>query len=152
MSCSDCTYGDGSGSGYGSGYGDGSGDGYGYGSGDGSSDGPGEGDGDGDEENAQRYFGLLLQSFEPQNAERICFWNSTADGRPANGGSANPVSVGEVQRMAGPLKLCGPHALHGTMRPTAWRGERTWVVALREPVMEMEDKLGSLERRIVADL
>jgi hypothetical protein len=38
------------------------------------------------------------------------------------------------------------------MNPQKWKGARTWVVALREPVETDDDKLGSLERRIVADL
>jgi len=145
-------YGDGNGCGYGDGDGNGCGDGYGYGYGYGDGYGDGYGSGSGYEKNAQNYFDQLVSAFRPQEGERLCFWNSTEDGLPANGGDGGPVAVGAVQRVEGPLKLCGPGALHGTMLPTKWNGNRTWVVALKEPVIEEGDKLGSLERRIVADL
>jgi hypothetical protein len=128
-------YGSGSGSGSGDGYGDGYGDGDGYGSGGGS----------------KVYFQALLAPYS-QGAGVIAFWRSRLDGTPANGGVGDPVKVGDVQEVAGPLRLCGARALHATFNPQKWKGERWWIVELAHPVESDTDKLGSLRRRIVADL
>jgi hypothetical protein len=158
-------YGDGYGSGYGYGYsyGSGDGDGYGYGYGYGYSYGSGDGDGDGygdgygygygygyGEESKSYWQAVLAQYRQPNTT--ICFWRSNKDGTPANGGEGTKAVVGLVEEIKGPLKLCTRNALHGTLNPKRWRGERWWVVALHEPVQEDEDKFGSLKRTFIADL
>ncbi len=142
-------YGSGDGSGDGSGYGDGSGDGYGsgYGSGDGSGDGYGSGSGE-----RSAYLAEVLEHYPcPQNAV-LAFWRSDTAGRPANGGDGEAVAVGLHQTLSGPLAVCTKNALHATYDPEKWKGERWWVVALHLPIQEDTNKLGSLERTIVADL
>ena len=129
----------------------GSGSGYGSGSGDGSGDGSGYSDGSGDGSGSKDYFAALLAPFAVPDAV-VAFWRSNSDGTPANGGSMPPAAVGLTQEVPGPLRLCGPNALHATLDPGAWKGDRWWVVALHRPVIEQEDKLGSLKRTIVADL
>jgi len=82
----------------------------------------------------------------------IALWRSSLQGTPSNGGVSAPVKIGDVQTVEGPLRLCGSGALHATMKPDKWKGERWWIVALKEPVIKEEDKMGSLEREILADL
>ena len=124
--------GSGSGSGYGYGYGDGYGDGYGYGS---------------------EYFKMLLFSYTPQAGEVLCFWRSIRDGVACNGGTTDRKRVpGDIESVEGPLAICTPRALHGTMNPEKWKGDYWWIVALREPVQQQDDKLASLSRRMVACL
>src|SRR5690348_9034405 len=128
------SYGSGSGSGSGSGYGDGSG--YGYG------DGSGYGDGD---------LNLFLNSYQKGGCV-MAFWRSNEDGSPSNGGTGGPRKLGQVETITGPLTLCTKNALHGTLEPKNWKGDRWWIVALYEPVQSEGDKIGSLKREIVADL
>jgi len=141
-------YGYGYGSGYGSGdgYGDGSGDGYGDGYGYGYGYGDGYGDGD-----VTEYIAALLSEHERPDAV-IAVWRSTKDGHPANGGDSLAVTIGLVQEVKGPLALCSSRALHGTLMPHKWKGERWWIVALHHPVQIQDDKIGSLKRTIIADL
>jgi hypothetical protein len=128
-------YGDGDGSGYGSGNG-----GYGYG---------GSGNGDGER---KQYLQVIMEPFAQPEAE-IAFWRSDAEGNPVNGGSFSvPVSVGRVEEIKGPLKICTNRALHGTLDPKQWKGERWWIVALHHPVQIQGDKIGSLKRTILCDL
>jgi len=154
-------YGDGDGYGYGSGYGygDGSGygDGYGYGYGDGSGD--GDGYGDGDLKEATLGFVAMLPKKRRAHAKKllrtgakIAYWRSGKDARPSNGGHAEPVDVGTIQKIEGPLKICTATALHATYRLDKWNGDRIWLVALKGEVVEQEDKLGALEREILAEL
>jgi hypothetical protein len=139
----------GSGYGYGDGYGDGDGDGY----GDGYGDGDGDGDGDGYEKNRLIYFAALLAPYDRSKDRRVMFWRSRPDGTSANGGnSRTKASVGLTEEVSGPLRLCSANALHGTLNPGKWEGERWWVVELHEPVATESDKSGSLKRTIVADL
>jgi len=155
--------GSGSGSGYGSGYGYGSGDGsgYGYGSGDGSGSGYGYGDGDGSKE----YRVAVIDTFaslwpEPQRdrlanlrnqGATIAFWKSNRHAKPCNGGTDFTAFTGLVQEVQGPLALHGPHALHATLNPHQWKGERLWIVALLGKVVEAEHKLGALKREILGE-
>jgi hypothetical protein len=149
-------YGDGDGYGYGDGYGDGSGSGSGYGDGSGYGSGYGDGDGDGSGSGSGYETKVYLDSFlTGADVEEGCtavFWRSDADGKPCNGGSGPAVTVGMVQEIAGPLQVCTKQALHGTRSPGEWKGERWWLVALYPPIQEQEDKLGSLKRKILADL
>jgi len=142
------------------GSGDGDGDGYGYGSGSGYGDGSGYGYGDG------AYWRLGLRSFLSrlsdtqqlrartieQAGARLAFWCSSTDGRPANGGQCDPVTVGTVHREKGPLRdECGPGQLHGTLIPTKWRGERWWIVALIGEVRGDDEKHWALEREVIGE-
>ena len=127
-------------SGYGDGDGDGSGSGYAYGSGEG-------------------YFAAILSdsvsgriSALLESGAKLAFWRSDSNGKPCNNGTGLARTVGMVEELPGPLKLCGPGALHGTLQPWKWKGERLWVVLLYPPVEESEDKLGSLKREIVAEI
>ena len=148
-------YGSGSGSGYGYGYGDGSG--YGYGSGSGS--GYGYGSGDGSLKEAVSGFIAYLPKEQKARAlklqksgAKIAYWKSDKKGQPSNGGRSDPVHVGLVQKIEGPLEICSCRALHATYVPSKWNGERIWLVALIGKVVEQEDKLGALEREILAEI
>ena len=106
-------YGNGDGSGYGDGdgYGSGSGDGYGYGYSYGYSDGSKE---------AIRTFLAMVPKIQGARARKLvregaklAYWRSNKDGKPANGGQAEPVAIGTVQETAGPLNLCrARHVAH----------------------------------------
>ena len=152
----------GDGDGSGSGSGDGSGSGYGYGSGygDGSGDGSGSGSGSGYGygELFQEYADLLLFEYAgARGAELVeqgcvlAFWKSKADGTPANGGSGGARKAGMIEEIKGPLRLCGPGALHATQSLNNWSGERIWVVALYPPIAVQPDKIGSLKREIICE-
>ena len=82
---------------------------------------------------------------------KVCYWRSTAGGRPCNGGSGPPVSVGTVTLIPGPLELCGSGALHATLIPPKWKGERVWIVALIGEVIGDDEKYGALEREILGE-
>jgi len=62
------------------------------------------------------------------------------------------VYAGLVQKIEGPLQICSRRALHATYVPSKWNGERIWLVALIGGVVEQEDKLGALEREILAEI
>ena len=135
--------GSGSGSGYGYGYGDGSG--YGYGS--------------------KEYWLATIPVFarkmpEAQQARlvelqkdgaTIAFWRSDGDGRAANGGTNPPVAAGTVEHVRGPLRICTKNALHATLIPPKWKGERWWLVALIGEVQTDDDKLAALHREIIGE-
>ena len=124
------------------GYGDGYGDGSGYG------DGDGYGSGD------DPYKQALLQMHAKPLDDRVklAFWRAQADGRPANGGSGPVRKVGMVEEITGPLQICTKNALHGTLDPQKWKGDRLFVVALYPPIKEQDDKLASLKREILAEI
>lgn len=137
-----------SGSGSGSGYGCGD-----YGSGSGYGDG---GDGYG---NHPEYLAALLAVYGGERGAELvaqgatlAFWRSSRDGKPANGGSGTQAKPGLIEEIAGPLQLCTRHALHATLHPWEWEGERLWVVALYPSVESDRDKLGSLKREILAEV
>jgi hypothetical protein len=153
-------YGYGSGSGYGYGYGSGSGSGYGDGSGDGSGYGSGYGDGSGSywQATIACFAAKLGGAFVARIAEleasgaKIAFWRSDANGKPANGGKAEPVYPGLIQEMPGPLKAeCGKGQLHATLLPPKWRGERWWLVALIGEVRGDDEKYWALKREIIGE-
>ena len=139
-------YGSGYGSGDGYGYGDGSGDGYGYGSG--------------------SYWAATISAFAKRlpaalsarletlqmAGAKIAFWRSDKDGKPSNGGSCAPVTPGTVHKLPGPLpKSCGKGALHATMLPPKWKGDRCWLVALIGEIAGDEEKYWALEREIIGE-
>jgi hypothetical protein len=166
-------YGDGDGYGYGSGdgYGYGSGDGDGYGSGDGSGygygygygygSGYGYGDGDGSYWLATiQYFAARWSDAQRARLEelkalgaKICFWRSDSTGRAPHGGKKDFVAVpGATQIVKGPLKICTARALHATLNPPKWAGDRLWVVALKGEVVGDDEKYAALEREIVGEV
>ena len=58
-----------------------------------------------------------------------------------------------IEEEKGPLKPCQAGALHATMKPQDWKGERLWVVALYPPVVKVDDnKFASLKREIIAEI
>ena len=135
------------GSGYGSG--DGSGSGYGYGYGDGSGYGSGDGDGYG-------YWRMVASKTIERFKDRsgfLAFWKSDKNGYPSNGGTIRSgVVPGLEQTVNPPLTLCGPHALHATLNPDKWRGDRLWLVELQGEVLFDDDKCGALKRTILAEI
>ena len=148
-----------SGYGYGDGYGYGYGDGSGYGDGYGSGYGYGDGYGYGSLKEATVSFLSMLPEARKAHAKklvsdgaRIAYWRSGKDAKPSNGGKADPVDVGTIQKIEGPLKICTAQALHATYRLDQWKGDRIWLVALKGKVVEQDDKLGALEREILAEL
>jgi hypothetical protein len=156
----------GDGYGYGYGYGDGGdGDGYGYGygygnggDGDGDWDGYGDGygdggDGDGDGAEMQLYWSASISQTtkSPEPNTILAYWRSTIDGRPANGGGGTKAVVGLVEEIDGPLNICTKKALHGTLNPPKWMGEKIWIVALYQPVQVDGDKIASLKRKIISE-
>jgi hypothetical protein len=81
----------------------------------------------------------------------IAIWCSAKDGTPANGGSGTKAAPGLREKIAGPLKICTKNALHATMRPEKWKGDRFWIVALYGEIQRQDDKLGALERVIICE-
>ena len=159
-------YGYGDGSGYGDGYGSGDGDGYGSGDGDGDGYGSGSGSGDGYGYGDGSYWAAVVPGFAAKwpTAQRerlialqsagakIAYWRSDENGRPANGGNChNSASPGMVQKIEGPLVLCSEAALHATLIPPKWKGERWWIVALIGEVQGDDEKYGALEREIIGE-
>ena len=139
------------------GYGSGSGSGSGYGSGD--SYDYGDGYGYGSLKGAIQGFIAQLPEERKARAQKLlregatlAYWRSTKEGRPANGGIAEPVKAGDVQKLPGPLSLCQKGTLHATYNVSKWEGERIWLVAMIGKIAEQEDKIGALEREIIADI
>jgi hypothetical protein len=88
-----------------------------------------------------------------QAASVIAFWKSDKRGLPSNGGSASEAAKpGLVQTESGPLVICRPGALHATLQPEKWRGERLWIVALYGEVLWQDDKCAALKREILGEV
>ncbi len=143
-----------SGDGSGYGYGDGSGDGSGYGDGDGSGYGDGDGDGDG---SGSGYWTAVIDQQDTTASARsrgaeVALWRSDSQGRPSNGGSGTVATVGLVEELPGPLQICNKGALHATLDPGKWNGERLWLVALYGEVQREDDKLAALKREFLAEI
>lgn len=100
---------------------------------------------------SRQYYDALIAPFV-RDGSTVVFWRSNKDGAPANGGSGTKAAVGLVEVIDGPLSICTEKALHGTIDPTKWKGERWWIVALQHPVQIDGDKVGSLKRTFLADL
>ena len=60
--------------------------------------------------------------------------------------------VGLVEEIAGPLAVCTARALHATLEPGKWKGDRLWIVALYGEVQQDGDKLGALKREFLAEV
>lgn len=86
----------------------------------------------------------------------LVYWKSDSDGRACNRGSRDFTAYpGLIQKIPGPLVLCGSGALHGTTNPEKWTGSRTWLVALSgEVIWDNSDtsKCGALEREILKEI
>ena len=80
------------------------------------------------------------------------FWRSSQDGKPSNGGSGEERKVGTIEEVEGPLSICSNQALHATIAPWKWKGERLWVVALYGEIQRQDDKMGALKREILAEI
>ena len=148
-------YGYGDGSGYGSGYGDGSG----YGSG----DGYGYGSGSGSGSEAVAYQEAVIAGSVGERGERLreqgavlAFWRSDIAGRAANHSQydAGPErKVGTLEELPGPLEPCTRNALHATLQPAKFKGDRLWIVAMYPPVVRVDnEKMASLKREILAEV
>ena len=48
--------------------------------------------------------------------------------------------------------LCTPHCLHATLKPSKWKGERLWIVALDGEVVGDAEKMGALKREIICEV
>jgi hypothetical protein len=150
-------YGDGYGDGYGSGYGSGDGYGDGYGSGYGSGDGYGDGSGDGYWVAVfETHYSTLprvreLCSQDPTIA--FAYWRSDRSGRACNGGnSKESARPGLIEQISGPLEICTRRALHATVEPTSYKGDRLWVVALSGEIQISGNKVGALKREIICEV
>ena len=155
----------GSGYGYGYGYGSGYGDGSGYGNGDGDGFGDGYGSGDGYGYGSKEYWASVIAIFAEklvdgaqgrlaqlrQAGATIAFWRSDKHGKACNGGSNAPVQPGTIETIKGPLKICTSKALHATLIPPKWKGERVWLVALTGEVQWQDDRCGALSREIIGE-
>lgn len=83
----------------------------------------------------------------------VAFWRSDGEGKPCNGGTGGPRHVGMVEEEKGPLVACQKGALHATISPDKYGGERLWAVALHPPVIKVADeKYASLKREILAEI
>jgi hypothetical protein len=92
-----------------------------------------------------------LAQYRQMNAT-IGFWKSDKEGLPSNGGYLSaPVKVGAEHKVNGPLQICTERALHATLIPPKWKGERMWIVALLGEVQWEEDKCASLHRVIIGE-
>lgn len=47
------------------------------------------------------------------------------------------------------LEICSPHALHGTLNPDKWPGERLWLVAMYGEIQPQDEKVGAPKREIL---
>jgi hypothetical protein len=144
-------YGSGDGYGYGSGYGSGYVDGDGYGSGYGYGDGYGYGYGYGYGD--EIYFTAALSQFQAPRDTTLAFWKCRNDNSPANGGSGTVAEEGKTEELPPPLRPCSEGALHATLNPRKWKGEKWWVVAMHHPIVHVDgDKIASLKRTFIKDL
>ncbi len=83
----------------------------------------------------------------------IAFWKSNKEGYSANGGMKTIAAApGVIEETAGPLEICTENALHATMRPDKWKGERLWIVALFGGVQVDGDKFGARKREIIGEV
>src|SRR4030067_426423 len=114
------SFGNGDGDGYGDGYGDGNS--YGYGNGNGN----GYGDDDGYSDNSIIYWATTLSSVRKEEGTILAYWCSSKAGTPANGGNGTEAFIGLTEEVEGPLKICTKKALHGTLNPPKWKGDRIW--------------------------
>jgi hypothetical protein len=83
----------------------------------------------------------------------LAFWKSDSQGKACNNGvSQQAAHIGMREVVNGPLEICTKKALHATMNPSKWKGERLWIVALHGDFQQQEDKFAALEREIIAEV
>jgi hypothetical protein len=83
----------------------------------------------------------------------LAFWRSDADGHASNCGKTKAAAApGVIETTDGPLAICTRHAVHATMNPDKWKGDRLWVVALFGEVQWQDDKCASLKREIIGEV
>jgi len=90
-----------------------------------------------------------------RSGAEIAYVVTDRHGRPANGGPSNrewQVRAGLVQKIDGPLKICTKNALHGTLQPHRWKGERVWLAGFVGELQREEDKIGCLHREIIGEI
>ena len=118
--------------------------------------GDGDGDGDGYWEAALASFldaPVVQEATADGSTVHLALWRSDAKGQPSNGGRTNVARVpGLIEEVAGPLELCSARALHASVAPHKWDGDRWWVVGLFDPIVWKGDKCGSLKRLTVAEI
>lgn len=98
------------------------------------------------------YGGEIGRKRVEEDGAVLAVWKSNKDGTPANGGGGGARHAGMVEKIRGPLQLCTKNALHATLNPGKWEGDKWWVVALYPPIAEESDKIGSLKREIIAEI
>lgn len=136
------------------------GDGYGVGVGYGAGDGFGCGYGCGVGYSYDKFFEQFLESTIPKETylkfkkigAKIAIWKTNKDATPSNGGSGGVRKAGDVEEVEGPLEICTERALHATLEPQIWKGERMFAVALYPPVVGNGEKYASLKREIIMEL
>jgi hypothetical protein len=82
---------------------------------------------------------------------KVCFWRSKKDGTAIHGRKIEPATPGLVQTVKGPLEICTNRALHATLIPPKWGGDRLWVVALIGETVGDDEKYGALHREIIGE-
>jgi len=83
----------------------------------------------------------------------LAFWKSDKHGKASNNGSRDfTAEPGLVQEVQGPLRLCSRNALHATLHPDNWNGDRLWIVALYGEIHSDSDKAGALKREILGEV
>ncbi len=114
--------------------------------------GSGYGDGDGYGDWDQSYWLSTIPKHVMQPGALLAYWRSNKAGGPANGGSDFVATPGLIQEINGPLELCTERALHATLNPLEWRGERLWLVALYGELVGDCEKVGALKREILCEV
>jgi len=83
----------------------------------------------------------------------LALWKSDKYGLPSNGGASDhKAQAGMIQEIPGPLQICTRNALHATLAPKKWKGERMWVVALFGEIQHQDDKCAALKREIIGEV
>ena len=83
---------------------------------------------------------------------KLAYWRSTTKGQPANqGAQIDTAAPGIIHKVSGPLEICTSRALHATLIPPKWKGERWWIVALHGEVVGDDEKMACLEREILGE-
>jgi hypothetical protein len=83
---------------------------------------------------------------------KICFWRSNKNGDAMRGKRIESAAPGVVHTVQGPLELCTDRALHATLIPPRWDGDRLWIVALKGEIAGDDEKYGALEREIIGEV
>ena len=89
----------------------------------------------------------------------FAYYLTDSHGRPSNHKFNNildarkwTVKPGIIQRVDGPLVACSENALHATLEPHKWVGNRVWVVAFLGEVKYLNNKIAGLHREIIGEV